>query len=162
MSASTIESVLEDYRESIAAFLRGKDSVFGGVEIITDKKGDAITEINKAFLSAGVFGKVSIRQARVKIAQCKDVLIERVDFTVDFYENVPLNQSDTGTKKGAWGLAENALLALNYERLPDSKHVIQPTEGQTTLEDVTKDPDSGDLVVRLRLSTKLELPAPTP
>ena len=62
---------------------------------------------------------------------------------------------------GAWGLAEGALIALNYEKLPGTEYVIQITPGVPTMEDVTKDRESGNLVVRVRLSSKLVLPAPT-
>ena len=154
---SQILGEVEKYREALAGYLRAQTSMFDGIVILTRKQGDIISKINEAFNSAGVFGEVRIARVKAKRSQARRVFLDRLDFTVDWYENVPLNQGEAGTHKGAWWLAEQALLSLNFLVLPGYASVIMPTEGVDTLEDVTKDPDSGDLVVRVHLTTVLDL-----
>ena len=126
-----ILSTIETIRDAVTERLRGSGDL-SGVEVISRKEGDPESRAMELLGRCGAVVVVIIGSALPKSNQTAMVLLDPVNILVSCGENVPMNQSATGTGKGAMYLAERVTANLQYwspQMPPDAQcSVIMPTE----------------------------------
>ena len=135
------KSMLETIRDRCVERVTAKDD-FRGVTVLSRKKGDLINLMFEAMARSGICVLVSVPTAMPRDHQSERVQLDPVDVIFEISESVPLNQSSTGTRKGAMYVAER--IAANFQMWPP----------------LADDPENAGAVLMPKPPGIIELPAP--
>lgn len=146
-------SLIETLRESVADKVRTLADL-EGVGVFTHKKGDIVANIEGTIAgNTGVMVTVAVLAVREGGSSGTRVDWKDVKLAIDIVENVLINQSETGTRKGAWWLMEAIVAGVKSVEVEGSYLQIAEDE----IEEINPAPDLSPnlLVVRVPITTSI-------